>query len=122
MDIFFKFLNGDLKLWKSFWIIGFIHGFSIMYLLPILEVNLFQNNNIFNTLIINDIAIDILDYNKITIFSKLLIIFSSIIITVGIWRSAEKYKGNLSIIFLTLIYLTINNLIPLFSYFKRLFV
>ena len=122
MNIFLKFLNGDFKLWKCFWIVGFIHGFSIIYVLPILEVNVFQNNDIFNILIVNEVSIKILDYIRITFFSKLIIIISTIFVTTGIWRSAEKYKGNLNVIFLTLIYLTINNTIPLLFYFKKLFI
>lgn len=122
MNIFLKFLNGDFQLWKSFWLIGFLHGFFIMYCLPLIEINFFSNIDIFNKIIINNVEINILDFNKITFISKLIIIISSLLITIGIWKSAEKYKGSFIIILITLIYLTLNNIVPLVFYLKKLFV
>ena len=121
MNIFFKFLNGDIKLWKSFWLIGFLHGFFIMYGLPAIEIFIFQNTDIFNTIIVNNFELKIIDYLRITFISKLIFIISIIIVTIGIWKSAEKYKGNLFVIILTLIYLTFNNLIPLTYLLRKLF-
>ena len=44
-----------------------------------------------------------INFNKFTIISKFIIIIWSIYITVGIWRSAENYKGSIIWIILTLI-------------------
>jgi hypothetical protein len=122
MNIFIRFLNGKIKLWKSFWLIGFLHGFFVMYGLPIIEIFFFQNKNFFTIVVLNNLEFKIIDYTKITFISKLIMIISLAIVTIGIWRSAENYKGKTFIIFLTLFYLTFNNLFPLWSLFKRLII
>ena len=122
MNIFIKFLNGDFKLWKSFWLIGFFHGFFIMYCLPLLDIYLFQNTDIFNLIFFNGNEIKILDFNKITFLSKLILIISTIFITIGIWKSAENYKGSFFIIFLTLCYLAMNNIAPFVIFLRKLII
>ena len=93
-----------------------------MYCLPLIEISFFNNIDIFNTIIFNSVEIKILDFNKITFISKLIMIISTLFVTIGIWRSAEKYIGNLIVIFITLIYLTFNNIMPLIFYVKKLFI
>jgi hypothetical protein len=120
--LIYNFWHGEVSLWKSFWLIGLLHGLIILYFLPILETNFFNNKDIYSLIIINNIRFYVLDYTKVTIISKFLIIFTTTFVTVGIWRSAEKYRGSFIIIFLTLLYLAINNLFALVFYFKKLFV
>lgn len=117
-----NFLKGRITLWKSFWIIGLIHGLSIMYILPIIEIYIFKNYDLFSSALINGIKFDLLDYRKVTFLSKLLFIFSTFLITVGIWRSAENYKGKFIVVILTLFYLSINNVIAIIFYLKNLFI
>ena len=99
MNIFIRFLDGKIKLWKSFWLIGFLHGFFIMYGLPIIEIFFFQNKDIFTIVVLNNLEFKIIDYTKITFISKIIMIISLAIVTIGIWKSAENYKGK---IFITL--------------------
>ena len=46
------------------------------------------------------------DINDFSFLSKILLILLTIFITVGVWRSAENYKGNIIWIVLTLIFLS----------------
>ena len=117
-----NFWIGKITLWKSFWIIGLVHGLSIMYLIPILEIYIFHNYDLYNSAIINNIKFDLLDYRKVTFISKLLFIFSTTFMTVGVWRSAENYKGNFIVVVISLFYLSINNIAAIIFYFKNLFI
>ena len=117
-----NFWIGKITLWKSFWIIGLVHGLSIMYLIPILEIYIFHNYDLYNSAIINNIKFDLLDFRKVTFISKLLFIFSTTFITVGVWRSAENYKGNFIVVVISLCYLSINNIAAIIFYFKNLFI
>ena len=117
-----KFWYGNIKLWKSFWVIGILHALSITYLIPIIEKNIFNNDEILIFLQIQDYQIPVLDITKVHFISKIIILISTIFITVGIWRSAEKYRGNIVIIFLTLIYLSFNNILPTIKFILLIFL
>ena len=116
-----EFWYGNIKLWKSFWVIGILHALFINYLIPFIEKNVFNNDQIFILLQIKDYQVPILDIIKVHFISKIIIIISKIFITVGIWRSAEKYNGNIIIIFLTLIYLSFNNILPTIKFILLIF-
>ena len=116
-----EFWYGNIKLWKSFWVIGILHALFINYLIPFIEKNVFNNDQIFILLQIKDYQVPILDIIKVHFISKIIIIISTIFITVGIWRSAEKYNGNIIIIFLTLIYLSFNNILPTIKFILLIF-
>ena len=121
INLLIYFWKGNIKLWKAFWIVGFVHGLSLNYLIPFIENNLFNNDDIFFFLQINNFKYPILDFGKLAFFTKILIILSTFFVTVGTWKSAEKYKGSFFIIILTLIYLSINNTLPLAIYTFSLF-
>ena len=111
-DQLIKFWYGKFKLWKAFWIIGILHTLLLNYLIPQIEKHIFDKEKIFLIVEIQNFAIPVLDFIKIHLISKIIIIFSTLFITIGIWRSAENYNGSFIIIFLTLTYLSFNNILP----------
>ena len=42
---------------------------------------------------IQNYQIPVLDFIKVHFISKIIIIISTLFVTIGIWRSAENYKG-----------------------------
>jgi len=107
-----KFWYGKIKLWKAFWIIGILHALLLNYLIPQIEKNIFNQEQIFIIVQIQNYQLPVLDFIKVHFISKMIIIISTLFVTVGIWRSAENYKGNFIVILLTLTYLSFNNLLP----------
>ena len=93
-----NFWNGNVPLWKSYWLICEVLNALMILIIVNIEIQIFQNN------LIN--LIPFVDFNNFNLLSKIILIFWTIFITVGIWRSAEKYKGNLIWIILTLIFLS----------------
>ena len=106
------FFEGRIKLWKSFWLVGVGHSLILFFLLPILERVLFNNNNIYSYIEIEQNILQLPNFVQLSLFSRLIIILSTIFITVGIWRSSENYSGSLFWITLTFIYLCFNNILP----------
>ena len=93
-----NFWNGNVPLWKSYWLIGELLNALMILIIVNIEIQIFQNNLIS--------LIPFVDFNNFNLLFKIILIFWTIFITVGIWRSAEKYKGNLIWIILTLIFLS----------------
>ena len=93
------FWNGKIKLWKSYWIVGELLNALFILLIFNIEVRFLNNRIIENFL-------PFFNFNDFSFFNKILIILWTIFITVGIWRSAEKYKGKFIWIVLTLIALS----------------
>ena len=108
-----KFWYGKINLWKAFWIIGILHALLLNYLIPQIEKHIFNKQEIFLVIQIQNYQIPIIDFIKIHFISKIIIIISTLFVTMGIWRSAENYNGNFIIILLTLTYLSFNNLLPI---------
>ena len=106
------FWYGKIKLWKAFWVIGILHALLLNYLIPLIEKHIFNKENIFIIVEIQNFIIPVLDFIKIHFMSKIIIIISTLFITIGIWRSAENYNGSYIIILLTLTYLSFNNILP----------
>ena len=94
-----KFWLGKIALWKAYWLIGEILNAIVTLIIINIEIKIFNNDLIVNSL-------PFLNFNSFNFLSKLILIFWTIFITVGIWRSAEKYKGSLAWIILTLIFLS----------------
>ena len=115
------FYEGNVKLWRSFWFVGIAHAFVLFFFLPIIDKILFNNNNIYNYVQVEDNIVQVPNFIKLSIFSKLIIILSTTYITIGIWRSAEKYTGNFFWIFLTFFYLAFNNILPTIYLILNLF-
>ena len=94
-----NFWNGEITLWKSYWIAGELLNVLLILLIFNLEIKLFHNTVIKNLL-------PFLNFNNFHFLSKSILIIWTIFITIGIWRSAEKYNGNFIWIALTLIFLS----------------
>ena len=94
-----RFWYGRTTLWKSYWIVGELINAVIVIIIFNIELKFFNNIQIFQ-------SIPLSNFSTLTIFSKLIIFFWTIFITVGIWRSAENYQGKLIWIILTLIVLS----------------
>ena len=94
-----KFFNGEITLWKSYWIVGELINALIILLIVNIEINFFNNIKIYNQL-------PFLSFHNFHFFNKIILMIWTIFITVGIWRSAEKYKGSFIWIILTLIFLS----------------
>ena len=99
MNMINDFWNGKIKLWKSYWIVGELLNALFILLIFNIEVRFLNNRIIENFL-------PFFNFNDFSFFSKILLILWTIFITVGVWRSAENYKGNMIWIVLTLIFLS----------------
>ena len=94
-----NFWKGDISLWKSYWIIGELMNGIVILLILNIEIRFF-NNNISNNIF------SLLYFYNFNFINKIILIAWTLFITVGIWRAAEKYKGNIIWIILTLIFLS----------------
>ena len=94
-----KFWQGEITLWKSYWIVGeLINAFLIIIIFNI-ELKLYNNIQLFDN-------IPFLKFSNLHFPNKLIIFVWTIFITVGIWRSAEKYQGRFAWTIITLIFLS----------------
>ena len=94
-----NFWHGKISLWKSYWIIGELFNAIFFLMIINLEIRFLNNSNLLQYLPFYSFA-------DLSIISKLMLILWTTFITVGIWRSAEAYKGKLIWIILTLIILS----------------
>ena len=97
--IIVKFWKGDVTLWKSYWLIGEL--LNALFIVIILNLAIYLFNN---TLFTNNLLF--LNFTKFSLLSKIILILWTIFITVGIWRSAEKYRGNVIWIIATFLFLS----------------
>ena len=98
-NISIKFWKGEVSLLKSYWLIGeFLNALFILVIFNI-EIYFFGNNKLENYL-------PFLNFSNFSFISKLLIIVWTFFLTVGIWRSAENYKGNIIWIVATFLFLS----------------
>ena len=94
-----NFWKGKISLWKSYWIIGELINSLFILLMINIEIRVFKNSYILDNL-------PFLDFGNLNFITKIFILIWTIFITVGIWRSAEAYKGKFIWIVLTLIILS----------------
>ena len=94
-----NFWYGKLPLWKSYWIVGELINALIILLIYNIEIRFFKNILLYKQL-------PFLNFANFNIMSKIAIFAWTVFITVGIWRSAEAYKGKFVWIFLTLLVLS----------------
>ena len=98
-----NFLNnfwlGKVSLWKSYWIIGELINSLVILLIYNVEIRFFRNISFYE-------GLPFLNFSNLSFISKIIFFIWSIFITVGIWRSAEAYKGKIIWIILTLIVLS----------------
>ena len=90
------FWNGKIKLWKSYWLVGELLNGIFLLIIFNLEIYFFNSNSSVS-------QIPFLDFSNFTLLSKVIIFLWTIFISVGIWKSAENYKGNIIWIILTFI-------------------
>ena len=93
------FYYGNIKLWKAYWLIGELLNALLILIIFNIEIYIFGNNQ-FTT------SLPFLDFKNFSFLSKILIIIWTIFMTIGIWRSAENYKGNIIWIVATFIFLS----------------
>jgi len=98
-NLLYNFWYGKITLWKSYWIVGELINVLMIFLIFNIEINYFNNINIYNQL-------PFINFDNFHFFNKIILIIWTIYITVGIWRSAEKYKGSFIWVVLTLIFLS----------------
>ena len=94
-----KFFEGKIKLWKSYWLVGEILNALFILVIFNLEIYLFGNNQISNYL-------PFLNFSEFSLLSKIVLIIWTLFITIGIWRSAENYNGNVIWIIATFLFLS----------------
>ena len=90
------FFLGKVKLWKAYWLVGELLNGIVLLIIFNLEIYFFNSNSSVS-------QIPFLDFTNFTFFSKIIIFTWTIFISIGIWRSAENYKGNIFWIILTFI-------------------
>jgi len=93
------FWKGEISLWKSYWLIGELLNALFTLLIFNIEIYIFGNEQLSSFL-------PFIDFSNISILSKFLIIIWTVFLTVGIWRSAENYKGNIIWIVATFLFLS----------------
>ena len=95
----FNFWYGRIPLWKAYWLIGELINSLVIILIYNIEIRLLNNLGLYKQL-------PFLNFTSFSLLSKFTLFFWTIFITVGIWRSAEAYKGKFIWIVLTLILLS----------------
>ena len=98
-NLLYNFWYGKITLWKSYWIVGELINALILLLILNIEITYFKNIIISNQL-------PFFSFDNFHFFNNIILIIWTTFITVGIWRSAENYKGNFIWIILTLIFLS----------------
>ena len=93
------FFHGKVKLWKSYWLVGELFNALFILLVFNLEIYIFNNNQFLSSL-------PFLDFSNVSLLSKMILILWTTFITIGIWRSAENYKGSIVWIIATLLFLS----------------
>ena len=100
MENFIKnFWKGKISLWKSYWLIGELLNALFILVIFNIEIYIFGNEKLSNLL-------PFIDFRNTNILSKFIIIIWTVFLTVGIWRSAENYKGNIIWIVATFLFLS----------------
>ena len=94
-----KFWYGKVPLWKSYWIIGELINALVVLLIYNIEIRLLDNTILYQ-------QIPFFNFNSLNIITKISLFAWTIFITVGIWRSAEAYRGRFIWIVLALIFLS----------------
>jgi len=94
-----RFWNGEITLWRSYWLVGELLNSLFILAIFNFEIYAFKNNKFTSSL-------PFLDFTNFSFLSKFILIFWTIFLSVGIWRSAENYKGNIIWIIATFLFLS----------------
>ena len=98
-NLIIDFWYGKISLWRSYWLVGELLNALVLVVVINIDIVLFNNYRFIEKL-------PSLDFNQFHVLSKFIIIIWTIYITVGIWRSAENYKGHIIWVVLALIVLS----------------
>lgn len=109
-NIINNFFYGQVALWKAYWFVGELLNALVILIIVNVEIKIFNNGIIEN-------VTPFIRYDNFNLFNKILVFFWTIFITIGIWRSAEKYKGPFIWIMLTLIFLSYRGSLLLVTFF-----
>lgn len=82
-----NFWYGKITLWKSYWLIGELINSLIILIILNIEIRLLNNKEVYEQL-------PFLNFANFSLISKIILFLWTIFITIGVWRSAEKYQGN----------------------------
>ena len=94
-----RFWVGKISLWRSYWLIGELLNALFILLIFNVEIYVFGNNKFTSSQ-------PFLDFSNFSVISKFLIVIWTSFLTVGIWRSAENYKGRIIWIVATFLFLS----------------
>ena len=94
-----RFWRGEITLWRSYWLVGELLNAIFILVIFNLEIYIFNNNQFINSL-------PFLDFGNFSLLSKFVLVIWTLFLTIGIWRSAENYKGNIIWIIATFIVLS----------------
>ena len=94
-----RFWLGEIALWRSYWLVGELLNALFIIAIFNFEIYLFGNNQVSSSLLF-------LNFSNFSLLSKLILIIWTVFITVGIWRSAENYKGTIIWIVATFLFLS----------------
>ena len=98
-NIIGRFWKGKITLWRSYWLVGELLNALFILVIFNIEVYLFKNNQFSSSL-------PFLDFSNFSLISRLALIAWTLFITIGIWRSAENYKGSILWIIATFLFLS----------------
>ena len=98
-QLIIRFWNGDIILWRSYWLVGELLNALFILLIFNFEIYIFGNNQFSS-------SIPFLDFTNVSLFSKIILIIWTFFITVGIWKSAENYNGSLLWVIATFFFLS----------------
>ena len=83
-----KFWQGNITLWKSYWLVGELINALIIIIIFNIELRFFNNAQLLSHM-------PLLNFSDLNFINKCIILVWTIFITVGIWRSAERYNGKI---------------------------
>ena len=83
-----RFYRGQITLWRSYWLVGELLNAIFILVIFNIEIYIFNNNQFINSL-------PFLDFGNFSLLSKFVLVIWTLFLTIGIWRSAENYKGNI---------------------------
>ena len=99
-----RFIQGKITLWKSYWLVGELLNGLIILIIFNLEIYFFNTNSSIT-------QIPFFNLGNFNFISKIIILLWTMFISIGIWRSAENYKGNIIWIVATFLFYLIEFLL-----------
>ena len=82
-NIFLRLWRGELPLWQSYWIYGALGGLVLRFISPAITYFLVANSK----------SLSLFDIRAITYIWFAAVTFYTVVVLVGIWRSADNYRA-----------------------------